>query len=629
MIKLKKASLNPLESIRGFAIEFAVWFSLPLIFLYFYSQYPIAVHGLIFAHLKILFSVFLLLCSARVLLPIANCRESLASGIGALLLGGTVFLMVIYYGLVLIGLNAWGHVVSWDLIRSYSLQAPYLAEALGLSLTLVIFVTLFAFVGFVVLAWFALKGSAWPTNLVFISSQAGRLRALGLATVGIALASSLMIWGSFKFPARETGEPLVTTFFPREGVQGFSGFGMDAKAGEKIDLENDQARASYQPNPSAERRNLILIVVDALRPDHMSQYGYARDTTPHLQRLVTDKNIVIRHAPQMRASCSESACGLFSLASSRFFHEVSSRPFTLQQVLKTHGYQINMIMGGDHTNFYGLRELYGEVDFFIDGSDPSAKYSNADRWLVEQTKKLPESTGQPTMIQYHMMSAHPLGIREPAFQKFLPATNYSLSITRPTLKQQNAINYYDNGVLQTDEMIHQLLQTLKQKKYLENALVIITADHGEALGEHGQYSHANGLREAAIRIPFITLSYGHQPESFSTERTSFAQVDVAPTILSDFKMPLPNGWKGKPLQLAKQQDITYLQQGDEIGLFDNRIKYSLWKYWFKSGTNEEFAYELNSDPSEINNLISAPTIDLQLKEWRLLTRKTRPVADGR
>jgi glucan phosphoethanolaminetransferase (alkaline phosphatase superfamily) len=629
MIKLKKAPPDLVKSIRGFAVEAAVWFSLPLIFLYFYSQYPVAGDGLIFAHLKILISLFLILCAARVLLPIATFSESVASGVSALLWSSTIFLMVIYYGLVLIGLNAWGHVVSWDLIRSYSLQAPYLAEALGLSLALVIFVTLFAFIGFVVSAWYALKGSTWPTKLASTSRLAGRSRALGLGTVGIALASSLIIWGSFKFPARETGEPLVTTFFPREGVQGFSGFGIDAKAGEKIDLENDQARASYQPNPNAERRNLILIVVDALRPDHMGYYGYARDTTPHLQRLVASRSIVARHPPEMRASCSESACGLFSLASSRFFHEVSSRPFTLQQVLKAHGYQIKMIMGGDHTNFYGLRELYGEVDFFIDGSDPSAKYSNADRWLIEQTKKLPESTGQPTMIQYHMMSAHPLGIREPAFQKFLPVTNYSLSITRPTLVRQNAINYYDNGVLQTDEMIHLLLQSLKQKKYLENALVIITADHGEALGEHGQYSHANGLREAAIRIPFITLSYGYQPESFSTERTSFAQVDIAPTILSDFEMPLPNGWKGKPLQRANQQDITYLQQGDEIGLLDNRIKSSRWKYWFKSGTGEEFAYELNSDPGEMNNLISTPAIDLQLKEWRLLTRKTRPVADGR
>jgi hypothetical protein len=65
MIKLKKAPPDLVKSIRGFAVEAAVWFSLPLIFLYFYSQYPVAGDGLIFAHLKILISLFLILCAAR------------------------------------------------------------------------------------------------------------------------------------------------------------------------------------------------------------------------------------------------------------------------------------------------------------------------------------------------------------------------------------------------------------------------------------------------------------------------------------------------------------------------------------------------------------------------------------
>ena len=624
-----KNSFTGSSAIRSFACELLAWFSLPFIFLYFYSAYPIANSGLTFAHLKIVLAVFILICATRVLLCLTNLAKHIITSISALLWGTALFVLTLYYSLVIIGLNAWGHVVSWNLIRSYALQAPYLAEALGLSFALVLSLIAIAYASFLLLAWAAVKHSIWPAELVRLFKNSGRTRAIGMAAIGILLASSSSIWGAFSFPVRETGEPLINTFFPRDGVQGFSGFGVDTKASEKIDRENDQARVNYQPNPNAERRNLILIVVDALRPDHMGVYGYARDTTPNLQRLIASNEVVVRVAPQMRASCSESACGLFSIASSRFFHEVSARPFTLQQVLKAHGYQVKMIMGGDHTNFYGLRDLYGEVDFFIDGSSASVKYANADRWLVNETQKLPNSTGTPTMIQYHMMSTHPLGTREPAFAKFLPATNYSLSITRPTLKQQNAINYYDNGVSQTDDVIYQLLRILKQKKYLENALVIITADHGEALGEHGHFSHASGLREAVIRIPFVTLSYGHHPTQFSISRTAFAQVDIAPTVLTDFQMPIPQGWKGNALHIDQRSDFTYLQQGDEIGLIDYRSENNVWKYWFKISTGEEYVFNLATDRTETKNLILVPSLSAQVKEWRLLTRKIRPVADGR
>ena len=83
-----------------------------------------------------------------------------------------------------------------------------------------------------------------------------------------------------------------------------------------------------------------------------------------------------------------------------------------------------MILGGDHTNFYGLRDLYGDVDSYIDGSDPSAKYSNSDRWVLAKSAELPERSGKPTMIQFHLMSVHPLAQREPEFTKFLSATSY-------------------------------------------------------------------------------------------------------------------------------------------------------------------------------------------------------------
>jgi glucan phosphoethanolaminetransferase (alkaline phosphatase superfamily) len=625
------SKLRHIGFIGKLGLDAAAWYFAPALFLYFYLRYPAAEPSAIAPHLLILTLAFLLVSAVRVsvalFLPSSNAARAAIVFSYAL----AFLLTLIYYPLVLIGLDAWGQVISWDLIRSYALQAPDLADALGISFSLSSLGIFAVFVGFLTIVWWYLKRLDWPQMLVTHVCTHGHIRALSVALVGLFAITGLSLSGIFIFPDRETTEPFVTTFFPNDGVRSFRGFGNDAKAGEKLDQENDAARAAYQPNPQADKKNLIIIVVDALRPDHLGLYGYKRETTPNLSRLAKSPDVNVRVVNGMRASCSESACGLFSLASSKYFHEISARPFTIQQALKAHGYDIRMILGGDHTNFYGLRKLYSEVDSFIDGSDPSAKYANADRWVIAKADELPSWSGTPTMIQFHLMSAHPLGQREKEFAKFLPATNYSLSITRATLKQENAVNYYDNGVLQTDDVINKLLQTLRTKKYLENSLVVITGDHGEALGEHGQYSHANGLREAVVLIPLVLLSYGHAPLKLSTARHSVSQVDISPTILKEFNMPKPVGWRGIPLQSDEKSETSYLQQGDEIGLIDLRFPPAIWKYWIKSRTGEEFAFNLTTDPNEITNVIPQHSKPLEevVRDWRVKTRKIRPIAEGR
>ncbi len=622
------SKLRHIKFIGKLGVDAAVWFFAPLVFLYFYLRYPIAASSAIAPHLLILLLIFFLVGAIRLSIALFLPNSHVARATIVFSYALAFHLTLIYYPLVIIGLDAWGQVISWDLIWSYARQAPDLADALGISFSLSLLGVLAVFIGFLAMAWWYLRRLDWPQTVVTYARARGQARALIVTLIGIFAITGLSLAGIFLFPNRDTTEPFVTTFFPNDGVRSFRGFGNDAKAGEKLDQENDAARAAYIPNPQADKKNLIIIVVDALRPDHLGLYGYKRDTTPNLSQLAKSPDVNVRIVNGMRASCSESACGLFSLASSKYFHEISARPFTIQQALKAHGYDIRMILGGDHTNFYGLRKLYGEVDSYIDGSDPSAKYANADRWVIEKAGELPSWRGTPTMIQFHLMSAHPLGQREKEFAKFLPATNYSLSITRATLKPENAVNYYDNGVLQTDDVISKLLQTLRAKKYLENSLVVITGDHGEALGEHGQYSHANGLREAAIRIPLIMLSYGHKSTRFAEENLAVAQVDIAPTIFNEFNMPIPDTWRGSVLQTNQERRVTFLQQGDEMGLIDLRHKPSIWKYWIKNGTGQEYAFDLSNDPNEEDNSISTVPSS-RLGDWRLQTRKIRPVSAAR
>ena len=65
-------------------------------------------------------------------------------------------------------------------------------------------------------------------------------------------------------------------------------------------------------------------------------------------------------------------------------------------------------------------------------------------------------------------------------------------------------------------------------------------------------------------------------------------------------MPRPVVWQGTPLQAARTTDITYVQEGDESGLIDLRYPPAIWKYWVKSGTWQEFAFNLSIDPAKVH-----------------------------
>jgi arylsulfatase A-like enzyme len=373
---------------------------------------------------------------------------------------------------------------------------------------------------------------------------------------------------------------------------------------EALDAAEDRERSAYRPAPKAERKNVILIVVDALRADHMGVYGYARDTTPTLARLA--KAGTLRKADAVRASCSSSYCGLLSIASSKFLHQMSARPITLQEVLRRHGYRIHMLLSGDHTLFYGLRQAYGEVDAYFDARTArSIRYTNDDRIMLEHLAGYPSWDGKPVMMQFHLMAAHPLHTREGRVPKYTPAANY-VSHREPGAEQrpsQRSINYYDNGVLLADDSIRSILEMLERKGYLRDALVAITADHGEAIGEHGMYQHTNSVREEVLRIPFVLVSYGYRPAKPLQGVPLASQADIAPTILAELGMPPPATWKGSALQEPARRDFLPFQERWEAGVYDVRDPRNLWKYWINLKTGEEHAFNLSRDPGEHANLI--------------------------
>ena len=439
--------------------------------------------------------------------------------------------------------------------------------------------------------WFYLRRFDWTADFI---RRAPRFAVPALLVLGSALCVQQVLDFAWRPPAAQS-EPLSLTFFPMEGSWRFHGHAVDRLSAARQDAKEDEARAAYVADTARKGRNLVLIVVDALRADHMGVYGYARDTTPTLSRL--ERAGLVRKAASMRSSCASSTCGLLSLSSSKFVHQFSARPILLHEILRRHGYRAHMILSGDHGSFYGLREAYGSLDSYYDGRSVRAdRYMNDDALVLERLAGFPQWDGAPVMLQLHLMSAHILG--------------------RGGRGSGSLVDSYDSGVQRADAAIGAILRLLQDKGYLDNALVAVTADHGEALGEHGLYNHTNSVREAVLKIPFLLISYGAAPRP-PIDRAAFsAQVDIAPTLLAELGFARPSTWVGEPLQQGVSRPFSFFQQQDYVGLFDHRDPVEVWKYWINTRNGAEFVFNLRRDPGEHTNVL-AEVAPARLSEWRL------------
>jgi arylsulfatase A-like enzyme len=184
------------------------------------------------------------------------------------------------------------------------------------------------------------------------------------------------------------------------------------------------------------------------------------------------------------------------------------------------------------------------------------------------------------------------------------------------------VNTYDNGIRQADAVIEQLWAALDRKGYLDGALVVVVADHGEGLGEHGARGHAvqGLLYQEFLRIPLLIRD---DPDARYANLERATQVDVAPTIVDRLGLPIPSSWEGHSLAQTPPQSFSqhYLDLY-EVPLYAviHESGGRLYKYIRQLGREELF--DLTTDPSEQNNRMTEDVSLATLLRGRLSTLLT-------
>jgi glucan phosphoethanolaminetransferase (alkaline phosphatase superfamily) len=581
----------------GLTLDLLLWYAAPVAFLTLYLSTYSAPRSAVLPHLLLLALPFTALILVRFALLRLFGRSILQRATSSLIVFSALTLILLYYTCALIGLHFWGGVVAWNVIPTYFAQAPELLDAIGASLWIVIAALALAGALLFALCWSYLARFDWTPEVggsnIFIATCV----VAGLAIVGAE------IYRFANAPSTTEFEPISLTLFPGAGgVRDMEGHAINAQAARAADAAEDQARAAYMPAIPGARKNLIVFVVDALRPDHMSLFGYARETTPNLDRLdrLGEMRKIIAHA-----SCGDTICGLLSMWDSKFPKQFSFRPFGLHEVLRRNGYRVHAILSGDHSAFYNMKSYYGTVDTYFDGTQARGRFINDDELVVDRLAAMPDFAGTPTMFQFHLMSAHVLRKRDDS-GRYQPAKRYiggGSDTDAPSTPVQSAVNFYDNGVANADAFIGRLLDSLDRKGYLHNALVVITADHGESLGEHGMLSHANSVHEELLRIPVVLISCGDESRAAIDQSPLPLQVDIAPTLLQELGLPQPRTWVGRPLQNTAREPFAYFEERSYAGVIDMRDSKQPWKYWIDRVSGGEHAIDLRADPGETANLI--------------------------
>lgn len=286
-------------------------------------------------------------------------------------------------------------------------------------------------------------------------------------------------------------------------------------------------KALHRPRP-----NVLLITIDTLRPDHLGSYGFALARTPHLDRLAREGlrcSDAVTAAPITMPSHATIMTGVLPPAHGvrdNGAYALGEDSLTLAERLREKGYETQAFVSALVLNRrYNLTQGFDGYDDNLWSENQAKLFMVRDRpsrktaelflsWLGQWRAK---SARRPFFAWLHFYDPHAPYQPPPEFRTLAPTP-------------------YDGEIASADDSVGRVIEALRAQGLLDNTLVVVTADHGESLGEHKERTHALFIYDATARVPLI-LRY---PPLFPAGRTYAGPVrtiDIAPTVLAALRVP--------------------------------------------------------------------------------------------
>ena len=306
----------------------------------------------------------------------------------------------------------------------------------------------------------------------------------------------------------------------------------------------------------AEGRGVVVVSIDTLRRDHTSLHGYRRRTTPSLASFA-DTATVFEDAISTSSWTLPAHASLFTSSypsrhgAVSYQTSLSREVPNLVEILHERGF----FTAGLVTHLY-LSSRYG-----LDAGFETHRLYDQSRAaeLVDEAIGFLQSKGDRDYFLFvHLYDPHWHYDPPPPFDRqFDP--NYSGEAngvwwefkeqTRETISDADLAHIralYDGEIAYTDRQLGRLFREMKRLRVFDKSLIVVTSDHGEEFLEHGGWEHQKTLYEEQLRVPLMLKLPGQTRAS--RENVPVSLIDVAPTILETYSIPLPASFQGKSLR---------------------------------------------------------------------------------
>lgn len=388
--------------------------------------------------------------------------------------------------------------------------------------------------------------------------------------------------------------------------------------------------------------NVVLIIVDTLRPDRLGCYGSPLGTSPNIDRLSQEGvrfSKVATCAPVTLPSVSAILTSTYPLFNNvryngRFFLNDSST--TLAEVLKQHGYTTAAFIGG-----FPLDSRFKvNQGFDIYDSDFSSSVKKKKRkWIGNEVEGFERTAAEVNERVFPWLDAN-------KDKKFFLMVHYfdpHWPYEPPAPYKKRFQSPYNGEIAYTDEQVGRLLEKLDSLGLKDKTLIVFTGDHGEGLGAHKELTHGQFLFDTTVMVPLIMrhprLTKGKKVDGM------VKTLDIMPTILDFLNLPAPTDTQGmsllptlkkgaheEPVLLETMLPYYETEDTHDIPVKITGLRTPEWKLVYvtlEKKTGEEYVgqlYNIKRDPLEMFDVFNEnrDTFNQLMNRMAALTQKYSP-----
>jgi len=398
-------------------------------------------------------------------------------------------------------------------------------------------------------------------------------------------------------------------------------------------------------------RNFLLVSIDTLRADHLSAYGYPWETSSNFDALAREGVLFERAYCQIPVTGPSHATLLTGLqpqthGAYRNGVRMNDSAISLAQILQDSGYRTAAFLSawtmrskltgldrGFDTYDEDMTDSYGMVN----SQRPANETCNrAIAWLGAQDGE------EPFFLFLHLFDPHEPYDLKGGFE------DLEVSGEKPPARPGEIVRY-DSEIAFADTHMARVIRAVEKRGWLDETLIVVVADHGEAFGEHGYNGHGRRVHEPGIHVPLLF----HYPRGLARDRRVeqlAGLIDLAPTVLELMGAKALGAHQGKslapwlapgeaPPPAARQiHSVSYPGTVGHMPGWVRRIfsrkkpnrpmqmalLWDDWKYVLRPQKGKAYLYDLAKDPGETRDLLADYPehlpVRVRLEDWFELTR---------